>query len=65
MKSRQVVFWSILLFLVVVESINPMDVVSEAENAQTIAINEGYKAASALGKLTDGVRPGRREVHSV
>jgi hypothetical protein len=62
MQPKYQAFRFILLLVSIVNGINPMSVVSEAENAQVIAVDEGYKAATALGKLTDSIRPGKREV---
>ncbi|KAH8552546.1 hypothetical protein BGW37DRAFT_489391 [Umbelopsis sp. PMI_123] len=52
----------ILVMIVLVNSINPLSVMSEAENVQSIAVDEGYKAAKAVGKLGESIRPGKREV---
>jgi hypothetical protein len=47
----------ITMLLAIVEALNPLSALSEAKHAESIAVDEGYKAAKAVGKLTDSIRP--------
>lgn len=58
--------WYFLKFLTVLYlmrlclSVSPWTAAQEAQNAASIAIGEGYAAASAASKLPDSIRPGKR-----
>lgn len=47
----------ITMLVATVKALDPMFSLSEAEDAESIAVDEGYRATKADGKLTDSIRP--------
>ncbi|KAG2177518.1 hypothetical protein INT44_008029 [Umbelopsis vinacea] len=50
-KSFMKLLFVLAMLLVTTLGLNPLSVVSEAQHAESIAVDEGYKAAKALGKI--------------
>lgn len=55
----------ITLLLATAKALNPFSSLSEAKHAESIAVDEGYKAAKAVGKLTDSIRPSQASGRSL